>query len=127
MSKPEISSLGNISTIMDWQHFRGFTMGDSELEIEILSIFLESVPIYITELSDASVADWPSACHKLKGAARTIGAWSLAHHTECAEINPPLPGTAAHLQIITLLRDELIQLRTEVIREHKVLASIDKK
>nr|WP_281501709.1 Hpt domain-containing protein [Kordiimonas laminariae] len=51
-----------------------------------MDIFVQNAPGYLVELSQASVDDWSALAHKLKGAARGIGAWRLARASERAEL-----------------------------------------
>ena len=122
MKKLAISQLGDINVIMDWAHIREFVSHDTGLEAEILTIFCDNAPNYITEISAANAEDWPSACHKLKGAARTIGAWSLAFQTEQAELNAPVDKDAESRQnIIASLGASLDSLVKEIKSEHNTI------
>ena len=106
---------------MDWDYFRNFINDDIDLELEILSIFLESAPVYIEEIEVSSVADWPAACHKLKGAARAIGAWALAYQTELAELSQtPDQASDARRAIITELKNRYNELRNEAGLKHDI-------
>lgn len=119
--KPTVSEYGNIETHMDWTHLHQAVSDDIDLEIEILSIFFDNVPNYITELEASDIADWRAACHKLKGAARSIGAWSLAYHSELAEQSvPPASGSDARKKIIEQLQLNLVAMRKEVSRQHEI-------
>ena len=73
------------SVILDAAHLPGFTGGDTDLERQVLDVFRASAPEYLAALGDVAQENWKSAAHKLKGAARGIGAWSLARAAERAE------------------------------------------
>ncbi len=73
------------NVVLDSAHLRGFTGGDSDLEAQVLEIFRDSAPAYLAALEAADEADWQGAAHKLKGAARGIGAWRLAVAAERTE------------------------------------------
>lgn len=71
---------------VDLNHLRRFTLGDQELEREVLRLFIEQAPVTIANLKCAdSDREWTSAAHTLKGSARAVGAWRLAELAEQAE------------------------------------------
>jgi HPt (histidine-containing phosphotransfer) domain-containing protein len=71
---------------VDLQYLARFTLGDADLEREVLDLFLVHTPIYFSDLKNAVTAkSWHDAAHTLKGAARGIGAWRLARCAEAAE------------------------------------------
>lgn len=122
--KVTISSLGNIDTHMDWLHFREFVSNDIALEIEILSIFFDNVPEYIREIEASDDVHWPAACHKLKGAARAIGAWALAYQCELAESSIHTEqGSESRKNVIDCLNQNLVILRQEISKEHNAYKS----
>ena len=71
--------------ILDDCHLSKFTGGDPDFENQILGIFLDNAPKYLVELDTIDVGNWKATAHKLKGAARSIGAWQLARQAERAE------------------------------------------
>jgi len=77
------------SVVLDRAHLSGFTGGDEDLEEEILGIFAINAPGYLAMLQAAPVTEWKAHAHKLKGAARSIGAWRLAVEAERAELEMP--------------------------------------
>jgi len=71
---------------IDLAHLRRYTLGDRPLELEILGLFVDQLPITIGALkSAASDKEWGMAAHTLKGSSRAVGAWSLATLAERAE------------------------------------------
>jgi HPt (histidine-containing phosphotransfer) domain-containing protein len=71
---------------IDFEHLRRYTLGDRGLELEILGLFAEQLPITIGALERATTdKQWGMAAHTLKGSARAIGAWPLAALAEDAE------------------------------------------
>jgi HPt (histidine-containing phosphotransfer) domain-containing protein len=71
---------------LDLAHLRRYTMGDAGLELEILGLFANHLPITIAALKNAaSEKEWGMAAHTLKGSARAVGAWPLATIAESAE------------------------------------------
>lgn len=72
---------------IDLTHLRRFTLGDRELENEILGLFIDQAPTTIeTMLKARSDRDWQRAAHTLKGSARAVGAWRIAELAERAEM-----------------------------------------
>ena len=108
MAIPEADVLGPANSAgaseeapLDLAHLRRFTMGDAKLELEILGLFADQLPITIAALKSAgSEKEWGMAAHTLKGSARAVGAWSLASVAENAERLAALPDNAARDQMI---------------------------
>jgi len=73
------------TVILDRHHLAGFTGGDTEFEKQVLGIFVDNAPGYLQHLRTCDPGDWKSSAHKLKGAARSIGAWHLARAAERVE------------------------------------------
>lgn len=73
------------TVILDGNHLQEFTGGDSALQAHVLRIFLDHAPSYLKALCQPSNDNWRADAHKLKGAARSIGAWRLAVEAERAE------------------------------------------
>src|SRR5438477_13201125 len=81
---------------LDIFHLRRFTLGDRRLELEILNLFIDQVPLTIVALQNArNDHDWLNAAHTLKGSARAVGAWRLAKLAERAERLGTISDTAA--------------------------------
>ena len=71
---------------IDFTYLRRFTLGNKELEREVLYLFAESAPIYLKALETACTPkEWHDAAHTLKGSARAVGAWRIARTAEVAE------------------------------------------
>jgi HPt (histidine-containing phosphotransfer) domain-containing protein len=71
---------------IDFTYLRRFTMGNRELEREVLCLFVESAPNYLQALDTAVTAkEWHDAAHTLKGSSRAVGAWRVARAAENAE------------------------------------------
>lgn len=61
--------------MIDREFLAGFTGGDDELEAELIGFFVENATLYMTELENAEPGEpWRMVSHKLKGAARSVGA-----------------------------------------------------
>jgi HPt (histidine-containing phosphotransfer) domain-containing protein len=71
---------------VDLVHLSRYTLGERELEQEVLELFCSQSLIYIERLREArSDKDWKDAAHTLKGSASAIGAWRAAAAAESAE------------------------------------------
>jgi HPt (histidine-containing phosphotransfer) domain-containing protein len=71
---------------LDVAHLRMMTGEDAALAGELLGIFRQQADIWSRLLdSSAPQAQWSDACHTIKGAASSIGAFSLAEACAAAE------------------------------------------
>ncbi|MCJ8324674.1 MAG: Hpt domain-containing protein [Rhizobiales bacterium] len=73
---------------VDLEHLGRYTMGNFELEQEILQLFCDQCVDYVSSLK-TSLEDpegWKQATHALKGSARGVGAWRIAAETQVAEL-----------------------------------------
>jgi HPt (histidine-containing phosphotransfer) domain-containing protein len=97
--------------VLDRAHLAGFTGGDPSFEAQVLAIFLENAPSYLDALYQSDGENWKTTAHKLKGAARSIGAWRLARAAERAEkMKAPLVGDARREPVFKELRSRLAAL-----------------
>ncbi|SFO66001.1 Hpt domain-containing protein [Cohaesibacter marisflavi] len=69
---------------LDLDHLARQTMGDEELQKQVLSLFVshmsETMPRLVSASEEAS-----QIAHSIKGSARGIGAWSVASAAEAVE------------------------------------------
>ena len=87
-SKSRSASAG---PLYDAVHLAGFTEGDRALEKVILSEFCANTRLSVSELeSDRSSRSWGEAFHRLKGAAKAVGVWSIANWCDVAENQPDM-------------------------------------
>lgn len=71
---------------VDFTYLGRFTLGNRELEREVLYLFAQHAPTYLNNLRiAASSKAWHDAAHTLKGSARAVGAWRVARSAEIAE------------------------------------------
>lgn len=88
-----------------------FTGGDPDIETDILTVFFENAPDYIVALEAAEPGDdWRQKAHRLKGAARGIGAWPLARAAERAERTEPDELATRRAGLLALVRAEYDRL-----------------
>jgi HPt (histidine-containing phosphotransfer) domain-containing protein len=71
---------------VDLVHLSRYTLGDREIEREVLALFASQAVVYLDRLAKAATAtEWREAAHSLKGSARAVGAWRTAEAAERAE------------------------------------------
>ena len=74
---------------IDHDHLRRYTMGDRQLELEVLDLFAGELPKTLGSLRAARTdMEWKVAAHTLKGSARAVGAWRVAAAAVAAEKSP---------------------------------------
>ncbi len=78
---------GCIEAVVDLAHLDQYTLGDRDLQAELLQLFRDQLKNQAEELvSCTDAAAWKSAVHTLKGAARSIGARQIAEVAEAMEL-----------------------------------------
>lgn len=100
---------------LDHAHLARYTLGDKDLEIEILDLFLGEAPRTLGQLKELAarvptdVKGWVAGCHTLKGSARAVGAVAVAAAAERAEKEGALspPGLEAHVDAMSGALDEV--------------------
>ena len=71
---------------IDRGHLARYTLGDRELELEVLALFAGQAGKCLGELAMARTPkEWKEAAHGLKGSARAVGAWEVANLAASAE------------------------------------------
>ncbi|GAB4126256.1 MAG: Hpt domain-containing protein [Rhodothalassiaceae bacterium] len=88
--------LHSADPVFDETHLWSFTDGDRGLMAEVLRLFLAQESEYFAGLDAAGANEkaWREAAHRLKGAARAIGAKRLARMAALAETSAPGTGVA---------------------------------
>ena len=119
-----VESKWDEAVILDVAHLSGFTGGDPDFESHILGIFVDNAPGYLNALKGTEEDNWKTTAHKLKGAARSIGAWNLARAAERAEKMPsPAPEAVERRQILEILESRMKNLLLFVENHEKQLAA----
>jgi HPt (histidine-containing phosphotransfer) domain-containing protein len=88
---------------IDLAHLAKQTMGDRELEREVLSMFKDQALSVRGQIGEADVKQRLFLCHSLKGSARGVGATAIA---ECVAAIEESPTDRALLKRLTRLIDE---------------------
>ncbi len=82
----EAAPLSPVEAI-DLEHLARMTLGDRGLEAEVLTLFEQQATILLARMRDFSPAAVAAFAHTLKGSARGIGAWRVAHAAAGVEMN----------------------------------------
>ena len=89
---------------VDLVHLARQTMGDRDLEREVLALFVQQVLSVRDKIGDADVRERLLLAHGLKGSARGVGAFSIA---DCAAEIERQPQESRHLKRLSTLIDEV--------------------
>lgn len=89
---------------IDLSHLARQTMNDPDLQREVLLIFIEQLSIARRDLAAAEGDQRRRLAHKLKGAARAVGAFALA---DCAERIIERPHDLGTLEDLDVLAKEV--------------------
>ncbi len=81
---------------VDLRHLRSMTLGDEVLEEEVLALFAEQAGRTVAAIvAPGAKAPRQDAAHRLKGAARAVGAFDLAAAADAVEAADALTPKAA--------------------------------
>ncbi|MEM7301113.1 MAG: Hpt domain-containing protein [Pseudomonadota bacterium] len=84
---------------VDLVHLARQTMGDRELEREVLSLFVNQSRQHLRRLREAkSQSECKMMAHTIKGSARGLGAWQVASAAEAIEGRIPSRSELARLE-----------------------------
>ncbi|MGD8325764.1 MAG: Hpt domain-containing protein [Sphingomonadales bacterium] len=102
--------------LFDAVHLAGFTQGDRKLEKMILSEFCANVRSSIQDInSPHPELRWGEAFHRLKGAAKAVGVWSIADWCEAAEQNPEM-GEDEKEKLFARMIDLIERIEAQIAR-----------
>jgi HPt (histidine-containing phosphotransfer) domain-containing protein len=73
------------AAVIDEDHLGRMTLGDRQLEREVLEIFVRQTVIMLERIAGAEPALAAATAHTLMGSARGIGAWRVARAAERLE------------------------------------------
>ena len=77
---------------LDEHHLREMTLGDQNLEREVLQVFARQISLMLNRIARAEPAHAAAAAHTLKGSALGLGAWRVAQAAERVEQAATRPG-----------------------------------
>jgi HPt (histidine-containing phosphotransfer) domain-containing protein len=72
---------------IDFEHLARMTLGERDLEAEVLTLFEQQADILLERMRDAPPKAVAAFAHTLKGSARGIGAWRVAAAADAVEMN----------------------------------------
>ena len=96
---------------IDFEHLQRMTLGDADLEREVLAMFSAQAASVIGTLATLP-ANAGALAHTLKGSARAIGAFGVADAAEALEAAILKGGDPA--QVLAALNDAVAQARMAV-------------
>ena len=105
---------------IDMMHLAKQSLGDANLEVELMRLFSEAASVYFGRLETATtVPDLLHHLHVLKGASVGIGAWSLAEHVHvmASELKAGKPVNPEHIEDIHLSVAEVQAFISERVAE----------
>ena len=85
MSTLAMMPRGTATSAIDEDHLERQTFGDRDLTHEVLTLFLDQCMVEGARLSHLAPSERSALAHRLKGAARGIGAFPLAETLEAVE------------------------------------------
>jgi HPt (histidine-containing phosphotransfer) domain-containing protein len=101
--------------ILDVDHLARTTLGDPNLERDVLEIFSRQAVLLLRRIVGAEPALAEAAAHTLKGSARGIGAWRVAQAAERLEQAAAAGGGEA------LLNTAITELEAASVEAHAAI------
>lgn len=89
LSEPDSPPLAPFSGPIDRDHLSRMTLGERELEREVLMLFDRQADLLMARMRRGEQSVAAAAAHTLKGSARGIGAWRVASAAEALELAAP--------------------------------------
>ena len=98
---------------IDLSHLSSQTMGDREVEREVLAMFVEQAKTVRKKINNADMKERLFLAHALKGSARGVGAFAIA---ECAGAIEDSPTDRIILKRLERLIDEACDFISSIDR-----------
>jgi HPt (histidine-containing phosphotransfer) domain-containing protein len=108
--------------VLDLAHLARYTMGNRDLERELLRLFRTQIRAQVTGVAQARDAPdpdgqaWRFATHTLKGVARSIGAWAIADTAEKLEQLGHDGDRGAYGRLMVALAAQIAACEREIAR-----------
>ncbi len=96
---------------VDLTHLSRQTMGDRDLEREVLGLFIRDAAETLASISAAKADGVRMLAHRLKGSSRAIGAFNLARFAEAIEQSPSKAAVAAAKRELAQIEDFLASVQ----------------
>ena len=105
---------------IDLVHLSRMTLGDRSLEREVLALFDRQAAMLIARMREVAPNAVSAVAHTLKGSARGIGAWRVAHAAETVELATPAGESDVRVALADLSAaiDEVHGVIAELLRAH---------
>jgi HPt (histidine-containing phosphotransfer) domain-containing protein len=106
---------------IDVDHLARMTLGDSDLEREVLQLFDRQAEMLLARMQLAAPAAAAAHAHTLKGSSSGIGAWKVARAAEAVEFAATSKGAADVAAAIGCLGAAIAEARmviAELLRGH---------
>lgn len=94
--------LAPVATPIDREHLQRMTLGERDLEREVLGLFDRQADMMLARMRSSTPAIAAAAAHTLKGSARSIGAWRLASAAEAVELAATGPASKFNAAVAEL-------------------------
>lgn len=105
-----------IDSIIDWEYLHELTDNDSDLELELLDLFVSDASLRIVEIKNAiALNDFQSIAreaHQIKGSGSNIGAVQIQLAAEKLEQMTCASQTENMMQIIAEIEDEITNINS---------------
>jgi HPt (histidine-containing phosphotransfer) domain-containing protein len=88
--------LSPVDRPIDLEHLSRMTLGERDLERDVLRLFDRQAEMLLVKMQDAGPSAVAAYAHTLNGSARGIGAWAVARASHDVE-TAAQSGDAAHL------------------------------
>jgi HPt (histidine-containing phosphotransfer) domain-containing protein len=96
----EASASGQRTRPVDLAHLARQTMGDRDVERQVLALFVQQAASIRDRMAEADDAERLRLAHALKGSARGIGAFAVAECAADIEASPEDSGQLARLDAL---------------------------
>lgn len=111
--------LSPVDRPIDIEHLARMTLGERDLEREVLCLFDRQADMLLVKMQEAAPAAIAAYAHTLKGSARGIGAWSVAEAAAAVETAAQRAETAQlarAMSRLTLAIGEARRVIVELLR-----------
>jgi HPt (histidine-containing phosphotransfer) domain-containing protein len=113
--------LSPVDRAIDLEHLSRMTLGERELEREVLRLFERQADMLVVRMRDAAPSAIAAYAHTLKGSAQGIGAWQVAQAADEVETSAHAAdptGMARAMTRLTLAVGDARMVIAELLRAH---------
>jgi HPt (histidine-containing phosphotransfer) domain-containing protein len=103
--------------VLDLAHLARYTIGNRELEEELLRLFRSQLRAQVAAIAEAPDEEaWTFATHTLKGVAQSIGAWAIAETAERLELLGYAGDVGSRDRLLATLEAQIATCEREIDR-----------